>query len=104
MPAAYLISESNVTDPDLMQEYSEKAGPSVAAHDGELIAASTERRPYGRHVEAAQARGHPLPEHGKGEGLVQLARVSGGAAAAQRRRQQQRRPSSRPSSDALARR
>ncbi len=42
MPAAYLISESNVTDPDLMQEYSEKAGPSVAAHDGELIAASTE--------------------------------------------------------------
>ena len=41
MPAAYLISESDVTDPDLMQEYSEKAGPSVAAHDGELIAATT---------------------------------------------------------------
>ena len=42
MPAAYLISESLVTDQALMDEYGEKAGPSVAAYDGELIAASTD--------------------------------------------------------------
>lgn len=41
MPAAYLISESQVFDQALMDEYAEKAGPSVAAHDGELIAATT---------------------------------------------------------------
>ena len=40
MPAAYLISESQVTDQALMDEYAEKAGPSVAAHDGVLIAAT----------------------------------------------------------------
>ena len=38
MPAAYLISESQVTDQALMDEYAKKAGPSVAAHDGELVA------------------------------------------------------------------
>ena len=41
MPAAYLISESQVTDQALMDEYAEKAGPSVAAYGGELVAATT---------------------------------------------------------------
>ena len=40
MPAAYLISESQVTDQALMDDYGQKAGPSVAAYDGELIAAT----------------------------------------------------------------
>ena len=42
MPAAYLISESEVTDPALMQEYSEKAGPTIAPYGGELIASTTD--------------------------------------------------------------
>ena len=42
MPAAYLISTSEVTDPELMQEYVEKAGPTSGPFGAELLAATTE--------------------------------------------------------------
>ncbi len=42
MTAAYLIAESEITDPELMQSYAEKAGPTVEAHGGTLIAGGAE--------------------------------------------------------------
>ena len=42
MPAAYLVSTSEVTDPELMQEYVEKAGPTGGPYGAELLAATTE--------------------------------------------------------------
>ena len=42
MPAAYLISTSEITDPELMQEYVEKAGPTGGPYGAELLASTTE--------------------------------------------------------------
>ncbi len=37
---AYMIAESVVHDPDLMQDYGKKAGPTVAAHGGKVLVAA----------------------------------------------------------------
>ena len=42
MPAAYLVSHSEVHDPALMQEYAKLAGPTSGPYGGELLASSTE--------------------------------------------------------------
>ena len=42
MPAAYLVSTSEVKDQELMQDYAEKAGPTIEPYGAELLAATTE--------------------------------------------------------------
>lgn len=42
MPAAYLVSTSEVKDQELMQDYAEKAGPTIGPYGAELLAATTE--------------------------------------------------------------
>lgn len=37
---AYMIAESMVNDPTLMQDYAKKAGPTVAAHGGKVLVAA----------------------------------------------------------------
>ncbi len=39
MPA-YVIVDSNVTNPELMKKYLEKVGPTVAAHGGRALAST----------------------------------------------------------------
>ncbi len=36
--SAFVVVQGTVTDPDKMQEYGAAAGPTVAAHGGELMA------------------------------------------------------------------
>jgi uncharacterized protein (DUF1330 family) len=38
MPAYLISNMSEVVDPDLLKEYAEKTGPTVAAHGGKRIA------------------------------------------------------------------
>ena len=42
MPAAYLVSTSEVHDSELMQDYVEKAGPTGGPYGAELLASTTE--------------------------------------------------------------
>ena len=36
----YMIAETVVRDPDLMQDYAKKAGPTVTAHGGKVLVAA----------------------------------------------------------------
>jgi uncharacterized protein (DUF1330 family) len=55
MPKAYVVVSANITDPDLMKEYSKAAGPTLAPYEAKVLVVNNEAEvlegsPPGRRV------------------------------------------------------